>query len=482
MSVSKKAIQVIICIGCLLISIDVFSIDIKPDACSTFGSDPNWAYTEDCKECARMQNAPDYYCDCHASGNMYFGIDTIITDTTWLRTSLTEVLEKGVMAYWFSDNGIGIDFYVNCIQIAPYISARVGANKSYGMDSKDIKSKIEEAGLGSVVSRFDAYFRFYPLNGKPGRVIGLEYNTGFHSTCDSLFQVYYNMVYPFSYTDNVYELKPKDMKQDFFVQWKQEREKGKDTEVDLAITWGDCMGDTVATAHLFDSTKVYFPERHLLDSARTAGQSLYFHFQSTGLGNLKFVSPVRWMKDTLHYEFCEGMTIELKDTVLRETTVYTDTTWLKSDTCMLTTYDVTVIPPMSVDTVMYLTKDELPHYFNGWKRLNAFGNYTIIDNSAEGEACAVIYNLQLIEDVKAYVARTDDNFALLAQTYLPAGADVQVQIPQNGQLQVVDMLGRVLYTQVVSCGEHTLKITDQGQYMVRLVAADKVFTQRVIVW
>ncbi len=471
----------IACVGVVLMSMSAFAVDIRPDACSTFGSNPNWAYTEDCKECGRQQNAPDYYCDCHASGRMYFGIDTIITDTTWLRTPLTEVIEKGVMAYWFSENGIGIDFYVNCIQVAPYISARVGGNRAYGMDSKEIKRKIEEANLGSIIKNLDAYFRFYPLDGKPGRVIGLEYNQGFHSTCDSLFQVYYNMLYPFSYTDNVYELQPKDMTKDFFVQWKQEREKGRYTEVDLAITWGDCMGDTVAKAHLFDSTKVYFPDRYLLDSASAAGESLYFHFQSTGFGNLKFVSPVKWLRDSVAYEACEGMPLELKDTVLRETTVYTDTLWVKLDTCQLTTYDVVFVAPEPIDTVICVKREDLPIRFNGWKRLSDFGNYVIYDNRNEGYECAQEYHLQLIEEVVTNVARTDNNFALLAQTYLPVGKTMQVQLPQDGQLQVVDMLGRVLYTQEVAQGQHTLQMTEKGHYVVRLIAADNVFTQRVIV-
>ncbi len=473
-----KIVQKLVCVGCLLLSTYAFAADIKPDACSTFGSNPDWAYSEDCKRCGELQHAPSYYCDCHASGDMRYGIDTIITDTTWLSAPLTEVLEKGVMAYWFSDNGIGIDFYVNCIQIAPYMSIRVGANKAYGMDSKDIKRIVDEANVGSMIKNFDAYFRFYPLDGKPGRVIGLEYNQGFHSTCDTTFQVYYNMLYPFSYTDNVYELQAKDMKQDFFVQWKQERVQMEDTEVDLAITWGDCMGDTVATAHLFDSTKVYFPNRQLLDSAYAAGKSLFFHFQSTGLGNLAFVSPVNWLRDSVVYEFCEGMTVELKDTVLRETTIYTDTTWVVKDTCLLTTYDITVIPPTPIDTVIYLSKDELPLWFNDWKYLDAFGNYTITDLSEEGE-CGKLYNLQLIEDVKTYVARTDDNFALLAQAYVPAGQTLHVQIPQNGQLQVLDMLGRVLDTQLVTQGEYSLQFSEMGHYIVRLTTAEQVVTQRI---
>ncbi len=464
-----------------LVAIPLWAADIKPDACSTFGSNPNWAYSEDCQKCGQLQNAPHYYCDCHASGNMHYGIDTIITDTTWLRTPLTDVVNNGVMAYWFSDNGIGIDFYVNCIQIAPYKSARVGGNRAYGMDSKEIKRIIEEANIGSLVKDFDAYFRFYPLNGKPGRVIGLKYNQGFHSTCDTLFPIHYNMLYPFSYTDNVYELQVKDMKTDFFVQWKQERVDRKDTEVDLAITWGECMGDTVAKAHLFDSTKVYFPDRHLLDSALKENKSLFFHFKSTGLGNLKFVSPVHWMRDTIDYELCQGLGVVLADTTLWETIIYTDTTWAMSDTCQITTYDVTVIPPTPIDTIIYMKASDLPLRFNGWKKISAFGNYTVLDNSEKGKECAKAYNLQLIEEIVTYVARTDENFALLAQTYIPSGETMYVTVPEAGCLQIIDMLGRVLYTQTVEAGEHMVQLTDVGHYMIRLTTIDKVFTQRLMV-
>ncbi len=478
MRINKQILRVLTCGVLLGTTMFAFAADVKPDACSTFGSNPDWAHSEDCKKCGEMQNAPHYYCECHAAGHLHYGMDTIITDTTWLKAPLTEVIEKGIMAYWFSENGIGVEFYVNCIQIAPYKLAYISANKSYGMDSKELQAIVDKNNLGTIVKNFDAYFRFYPLNGKPGRVIGLEYNQGFHSTCDDLFPVYYNMLYPFSYTDNVYELRPQDMNRDFFVQWKQTRNKNKDTSADMAITWGECMGDTVGSAYLFDSTKVYFPDRHLLDSARAADKSLFFHFKSTGMGTLTFVSPVHWERDSLEYELCEGLSVTLKDTVLTETTVYADTTWVVGDTCKLTIHDVTVIPPTPIDTIIYLKKEDLPHRFNGWKRLNAFGNYTIMDNSVEGE-CAKLYHLQLIEDVTSNVARIDANFALLAQTYIPAGKAMQVAIPQGGQLQVVDMLGRVLYAQAVGKGEHTLQLSEMGHYIVRLITPDQVITQRV---
>ncbi len=477
---NKQILQILVCVGLLGATICASAADVKPDACSTFGSNPDWAHSEDCKKCGEMQHAPHYYCDCHASGTLHFGMDTIITDTTWLKAPLTDVINKGIMAYWFSDsdNGIGVEFYVNCIQIAPYKKAYISPNKSYGIDSKELKRIVEEANLGTMIKNFDAYFRFYPLNGKPGRVIGLEYNQGFHSTCEDLFPVYYNMLYPFSYTDNVYELRPQDMKKDFFVQWKQTRIKNKDTSADMAITWGECMGDTVGSAYLFDSTKVYFPSRHLLDSAQAAGKSLFFHFKSTGMGTLTFVSPIHWECDTLEYELCEGLSVTLKDTVLTETTIYADTTWVGGDMCKQTIHDVTIIPPTPIDTVIYLKRSDLPLRFNGWKRIDAFGNYTIMDKSKRGE-CAKLYHLQLIEDVTSHVARTDGNFALLAQTYIPAGKAMQVVIPAAGQLQVVDMLGRVLYAQAVGKGEHTLQLGEMGHYIVRLITPDQVLTQRV---
>ncbi len=470
-------LQSLVGLCCLLITVQAFAvvnIEVKPDLCdkSMWGEDPSL-----CDLCRDMQDAPDYYCDCHMASNFYYGLDTVISDTTWFTVPIKDARTYGLTAYWFSETSVTIEFYLQCVQTLPYQKAVVGANRSYMMSPAMLDQMITNAGASELVEGRNAYLRIYPKNGKSGRVKGLRYKEGFHSTCDTLYAVYFNMIYPFTYKDNIYELRAKDMKKDFFVQWQRD----KKSQLDMAITWGTCMGDTVATAQLYEPSKVYFLEKHLLDSARATSQSLFLHCNTTGDGVLTFVNPVHWVADSVSYELCEGMTVDLKDTLLTETTIYTDTAWLVGDTCIRRIYDVRITPVTPKDTTLILKKSDLPHRFNGWYPIRNFNVLDFVITEEYEDACTEVWNVHLIEEMETNVNILSPTRYGLTTAYTQQGKSILLQIPEAGQLQVLDMVGRVVLAETVVDKEKELENLPIGNYIVRLLTCNMVYTQRIIV-
>ena len=436
-----------------------------------------------CENCAALQKAPDYYCDCHMGSHLYYGLDTIIADTTWLWAQVKDVRNMGISAFWFSDSPVKIEAYLQCVQVSPYVETQVSANRIYSLDNAGIQDILKQFGnLGaSVLDQYKIRFRVYPTKkGGSGRFIALRYGEGLRSTCDTeVFPVYFGIKYPLSYSENVYQLTPDRIPASpFFVQWRQE--KGKPAVMSISV--GECTAaPVVKDVQLIDSTKVYFPPADLLQKAKDENKTLFFHCAHADdvYGTLMFVNPVEWQTTRIDTTLCYGKSLDLITVKLDSDTCYRDTAWVSDNICSLTEYNLTVTMPEPIDTTITLTADELRTYrFLGFRRFAAFGTYNVY-HEKDGE-CTDLYHVNVVENI---VSSLDDESAVftVAPTSALAGQPIELSLATAVQLTLTDMLGRTIYAATLQPGTHMLTIDAAGNYFLQLRTDRAVYNQRLMV-
>lgn len=449
------------------------------DWCDVFGGD--MTQLDVCQKCAEAQKAPYYYCDCHMGHHLYYGLDTILSDTTWFWVQVKDVRTTGVSAFWFSDAPVQIDAFIQCVQVEPYMSKRVGANRAYALDSKDIQKIIDASGMETVLDKFKIYFRVYPTQpSTSGRFIGLEYGKGLYSTCDSeVFPVCFGMNYPLSYSSNVYELPAADIPASpFFVQWKQL--KGKPAV--MSISLGECNAQPIVKDFdLVDSTKVYFPSQQLLSKAKADNQSLFFHFSHADdvYGVVSFINPVKWESVRVDTTLCYGKGLDLKDKIFYTDTCYRDTAWLQDNVCRLTEYNLTVTMPEPIDTTLCWTAHELAtRRFLGFHKFSSFGSHQVY-HEKEGE-CTGLYHVTVVENILSHLGQQESIF-LLSPTCTQAGQPVALTLFSDAQVQITDLLGRVVQTLFLQAGSHTLLLDQPGNYLLQVHTDNALYNAKLLI-
>lgn len=306
-----------------------------------------WSIEYNCEEDMKAHaNYPYYYCDCRLSDTEFrFGEEIMVNDTAWFKAKIGQ-LKNGLSAYWFSDCSVKIDVYALCASIAPTISMIVGKDQMREMDNVRIQQKLEEMkDQVATLENMDVHIRVYPIGGGSGTVLAFPYDKGPETSCANALRIVMGMTMVSSNATDVYEFQPKSMVKNrpMYVQWKQK----KNQPAEFYITRGTCDGEEVARFTLADSTKVYFPNIQLINSAKDANESLFLHVshddsytgRTTLQTNFKFI---QYATDTV---ICEGKGLQLADTLLTETTQYTqDTVWLRSDSVGIYSYKVTITP------------------------------------------------------------------------------------------------------------------------------------------
>lgn len=348
----------------------------EPEQEPTF--DMEYKGSPTCEIMRKRLGYPYYYCDCsEQSSTFIFPLDALITDTVWFKADISDLL-KGMSAYWFADCGVQMDVYAMCASKEPTMTLRVGKNQMREMDATSINEKLAAMGsAGEALKNIKPRIRVYPTGTGSGRVLCYPYNEGPHSTCNDLLPVYTSMTYVSSHSYDVYELQPQSIPSSgtLFVQWKQ-----KDNQpCTVSVHRGGCEGAVVATTLLADSTKLYFPDKTLLQQVKKAGESLYFRFEheQSAVGRISFRVP-KYVAERVDTTICQGMGLQLADTLLTATTVYpNDTVWLLKDTVALRTYHLTIAPaPVHYDTLRVRSTD-LPMLYRNkmYIRENGYGDY-----------------------------------------------------------------------------------------------------------
>lgn len=344
---------------------------------------PDEQVIERCDLIQKTFNYPYYYCDCAEDNTVefHFGLDTVITDTLWFSATVSE-LKYGLSAYWFSDKGIRLELYALCSSTEPTYTMSVGANTMRDIDVDFINSKLADMGdlaeLAETIVK--PHLRVYPLKGGQGRVLAFAYDEGPHSTCEDLFPVKNGMTYITNHDEDIYAWLPADMRknQQMFVQWQQK----KNLPCEMDFLRGTCANpELICTRTMSDSTKLFFPDTAIVNKAKAAGDTLFFRFRhkAEDVGRVRFRYNIKWQETVMDTTFCEGKSLELRDTILKETTVYSgDTVWRSLDTVDVYTYNVNVIPATLKHDTLRIYKKDLPMYYKKTYYVDHMGEHDVV--------------------------------------------------------------------------------------------------------
>lgn len=325
-------------------------------------------------------SSPYYYCDCYWNSSEFsLPLEMQVTDTMWY-TSTVEDLKQGLAAYWFADCSITFEVYAFCNSKAPTIELTVGANQMREMDIATINRKLDEMGdqariFSEVVK---PRIRMYP-NGGTGKAYCYPYDQGPHSTCADPLPMIPRMTYVCDQTEEVYEIKPARISStgESFFRWKQKN----NLESTVWLTRGACDGMEIGRAVLSDSLRVFVPNATAMKAAKTANQSVFVHVTHDDgyVGRIYYHNVIKWDVQTIDTTLCQGVGLVLPDTVLYETTSYSnDTLWINADSLARTNYNLTIeIPETQYDTLRLKAKQTPYNYRNQMIPKNGWGDYDL---------------------------------------------------------------------------------------------------------
>ena len=323
----------------------------------------------------KLPGYPDHYCECRNTSRTFsFPLEVQVTDTMWYSSTVND-LKQGLAAYWFADCSITFEVYAFCSSKTPTITMTVGSNQMREMDVASINRKLDEMGeLARLMAEtLTPRVKVYP-NGGTGKAYCYPYDQGPVSTCSEPLPMIPRMTYVCNQTDEVYELQPENIATNGkgFIRWKQKN----NLESTVWLTQGSCNGPEIGRAVMSDSMRVFIPNAQALQAAKTANQSVFVHVSHEAgyVGRLFYHNRIVWNVQTIDTTLCQGVGLELADTILYETTTYTnDTLWGGLDTLSLTNYNLQIeVPEVQYDTLR-LKANQLPYNYrnqiipeNGW--------------------------------------------------------------------------------------------------------------------
>ncbi|MCM1035115.1 MAG: T9SS type A sorting domain-containing protein [Paludibacter sp.] len=432
-----------------------------------------------CEQWRECMNAPEWYCDCRDAIPFRYGMDTLISDTTWFSATLNDI-SKGLTAYWFADNAVTFDIFLTCTQESSTMSFTVGKNSAYNLDYKEIEEKMNEYGsvIGGVVSSMTVRIRVAPRGGVLGRAILTPYDEGPHSVCSNPLPIYYNITYVSSNVDNVYRFSINTIPKPMLVRWVQTN----NLPVKIEVTYGSCDGDVVAAVSLADSSKVWMVDAELLQRAYTEKQALYFHFYSQHVGRIRFIAPFTTETSEIDVTACQGVGLQLADTTLLESTVYCDTVYLVDaetavGTLWLNTYNLVVEPPLTTTQTIFLKPEDFPYLYRYQYVVRDYGTYDVLIQ--ESGKCDEQVLLTVMRPVNTSFSALPSEVTLSPVSAL-AGTPFILTGVEKGNLKVFSIVGEcVLSLPVVGTTEFILPVA--GQYIVQVQTEQGMGKTKIII-
>lgn len=429
-----------------------------------------------CEQWNKLWNVT-YYCDCKDNSIPFaYGIDTVLNDTTWYTAKLLDI-QQGLTAYWFSTGSVDIDIFPLCTSQQPLLSTTISKNRAYNVTSDYINEKLESLGgsTSETIKKMDIHIRVVPQAGVSGRVVMTSYDEGYHSTCANPLPLHYNMAYVLSHPDNVYQLDYTAAPQEMAVQWIQ-----KDRQpVDIEVAMGTCDAPAFMTARLTDSAHVWLPQLTQLENAYRQNQPLFFRFSANAVGRVWFVSPFTKYEGRVDTTLCQGLSLQLSDTLLSQTTVYVDTFYLsRTDSLLLTTYNLTITPPVVEYDTMEVESTKFPFLYKGQGRVNRYGSFEYLIRT-DGE-CDRKIELTVKQPVTTLVDILPLSF-IVRPTVAMVGQSITVFLEETALLRVYDMLGNLVLEQWHEGGISSFVLSSRGNYVLQLSTDESLRQTRIVV-
>ena len=389
---------------------------------------------EDCAERQQTNGWPEYYCDCKYNyQDFILPLDVQISESKWFKGNINE-LAQGISAYLHSDCEFSFEIYISCTAKDPRYQAVFDPNQANSIDGSTIKRKLEEEGFSNVDASF--YICITPVNGLGGRLIMRSEADGMPSSCDDPLFIFPGMSLYSTQSTDVYVIDPSNIEEatDIIIHWNGDN----GTPCELQITSNSCDGPIVDEVTLDATNNCYTLTAEVLDEAWFNDEKFYLHF-SHAPGTAGFVHCLvpEYTAAYTDTTICQGMGLQVNDTLLTEPTVYIiDTVHTYANVYTINFYDVSFYEPELQYDTLGLYESQLPYLYRGQYAVTDFGEYDVTIHTP-GQ-CDEQYALSVYHKI--------DTIINVRDTALCYGAKFEYQ-------------GR-LYTENVSFGSATWKNAD----------------------
>ena len=388
----------------------------------------------DCADKQQTNNWPEFYCDCkYAADTFQLPLDIQISDARWFKGTISD-LSQGISAYLNSDCPMMFEVYPFCTSKTSEYEKIFEQNTANTIDGASIKQRLEEAGYGSAEGTF--YICISPINGLGGRLILRSEADGMPSSCLDPLSIYPGMTLYSTQATDVYVVDPSNIEEanDIIIFW----DGGNGASCELQLTSNSCDGTVVDEVTLDATNNCYTLTAKLLDEAWFNDEKFYLHFNHAPntAGYVRCLVPEYSIVYT-DTTICQGMGIQLADTLLTESTTYcVDTVFLHTNQYRVNYLRVTVVEPEIEPDTMAFKYTQQPYLYRNQHTISKPGNYDLTIH-IPGQ-CDEQYALHVYHDI--------DTLVNVVDTFLCYGASFEY----NGKL----------YLQDVSLGTSTWKNQD----------------------
>ena len=375
---------------------------------------------EDCADRQQANGWPEYYCDCKYNYQDFtLPLDIQVSESKWFKGNINE-LAQGISAYLHSDCEFSFEVYISCTAKEFRYQAVFAPNVANTVDGSTIKRKLEEEGFGQVDASF--YICITPINGLGGRLIMRSEADGMPSACDDPLYIFPGMSLYSTQPADVYVIDPSNIEEatDIIIHWQGDN----NTPCDLQLTTNSCDGPLVDEATLDATNNCYTLTAEVLDEAWFNDEKFYLHF-SHASGTAGFVHCLVPEYTAVHTDttVCQGMGVQMEDTLLTETTTYpVDTVFLHTNQYRVNYLNVLVVEPETQPDTLAFKYSQQPYIYRGQHTISKPGDYDITIHTS-GQ-CDERYALHVYHDIDT-VVNVVDTFLCYGASYEHEGKKYQ---------------------------------------------------------
>ena len=331
--------------------------------------------SDDCLRLQEERGFPSYYCDCKEGyTNFQLPVDTVISyQPIWFKGWVSDLYD-GLSAYLHSDCDLNFEVYASCTAKEPRYQAIFSRNKANAIDGESIKRKLEENQVGNLDIAF--YICISPMGGEGGRLIMRKESDGMPSTCDDPLYMLPGMSLYSTQNNDVYVIDPAELNSltDIIIQW----EPDKTTSCQLKVTRGSCNGPIMAQTTLETDDAYIIPVADIRQSLSN-NEQIFLHFSHAAntAGMVHCLAP-EYEENYIDTLLCQGMGLEVHDTLLTEQTIYLiDTTYAYANVYYVNFYDLSFYEPDLQYDSLALYESQLPFLYRGQYAVTDFGEYDV---------------------------------------------------------------------------------------------------------
>jgi hypothetical protein len=358
---------------------------------------------EDCADRQQAYGWPEYYCDCkYAAEDFSLPLDIQISGTRWFKGKISD-FAQGISAYLNSDCPMKFEVYPFCTSKTPEYEKIFEQNQANSIDGTSIKHRLEEAGYGSAEATF--YISISPINGLGGRLILRAEADGMPSSCDDPLYMFPGMSLYSTQPTDVYVIDPSNIAEatDIIIHW----DGNEHIPCSLKLTSNSCNGPVLDKVTLDATNNCYTLTAEVLDEAWFNDEKIYLHF-SHAPNTAGFVHCLVPEYTTVYNDttICQGMGVQMEDTLLTETTTYpVDTVFLHTNQYRVNYLNIKVVEPDAQQDTLAFRYTQQPYIYRNQHSITAPGDYDLTIHYPD--ACDERYSLHVFHQIDTIKQSSD---------------------------------------------------------------------------